>query len=165
MGLLVRKTLCAFAAFCMLTLGHAGTGAALADERVALVVVVARDSKIKSMSLGELRSTFDGDNPSQWRRPFNRPARTHVRIAFDKKVLGLSPHDVGRYWIDRKVRGERGAPRSLSSSLQVAKVVARFPGAIGYMRADQMPSWVKAVKIGGKSHTDAGYPLFVQVPK
>ncbi|MCP4445809.1 MAG: hypothetical protein GY811_10770 [Myxococcales bacterium] len=43
-------------------------------------------------------------------------------------------------------------------------LVARFPGAIGYMRADMMPSWVKAVPIGGKSHTDPGYPLYVRVP-
>ncbi len=152
------------AACLALSLSGTDTRAALADRRVPLVVVVARDSKIDSMSLRELRRTFDGDNPSQSRRPFNRPARTQVRVAFDKKVLGLSPSAVGRYWIDRKVRGERGAPRSLSSSRHVAKIVARFPGAIGYMRADRMPGWVKAITISGKSYTDANNPLYVLVP-
>ena len=146
----------------ILTLSHATTSAAQSSKRVALVVVVAKDSNIKSMSLRDLRRVFDGDNPSRSQRPFNRPAKTDVRMAFDKKVLGLSPGAVGRYWIDRKIRGERGAPRSLTSSLQVAKIVARFPGAIGYMRADRLPSWVKAVPISGKKHTDAGYPLFIE---
>ncbi len=164
MGILVRHMLCAFAAFCMLTLGHASASQALADKRIAVVIVVAKDSKIDSMSLSELRRTFDGDNPTRSKKPFNRPARTQVRIAFDKRVLGLSPSAVGRYWIDRKVRGERGAPRSLSSSLQVAKIVTRFPGAIGYMRADQMPDWVKAITISGTSHLSPDYPLYVQVP-
>lgn len=76
----------------------------------------------------------------------------------------LSPSAVGRYWIDRNVRGQPGAPRSQTSSLQVAKIVARFPGAIGYMRADQMPDWVKAVPISGTSHLSPEYPLYVEVP-
>lgn len=140
------------------------TGAALADRRVALVVVVAKKSNVDSISLRQLRRTYGGDNPSRAYRPFNWPARSQLRVAFDKKILGFSPSAVGRYWIDRKIRGERGAPRSLQSTLQVAKVVARFPGAIGYMRADMMPSWVKPLKVGGKSHTDADYPLYIRVP-
>jgi type IV secretory pathway TrbF-like protein len=160
----VRAAYCTLVAIFVFALAHVGTGVAHADKRVPLAVVVAKDSKIDSMSLSELRRTFDGDNPARSRRPFNRLARTQVRIAFDKKVLGLSPSSVGRYWIDRKVRGQRGAPQSLTSSPQVAKVVARFPGAIGYMRAEKMPDWVKAVTISRKSHLDSDYPLYVEVP-
>ncbi len=137
---------------------------ATAERRVAVVVVVSKESKVESMSLKDLKRIFDGDNPSRTYRPFNWPARSQLRVAFDKKVLGLSPSAVGRYWIDRKVRGQRGAPRSLASSMQVAKVVARFPGAIGYMRADMLPAWVKPIKVSGKSHSDADYPIFIRVP-
>lgn len=160
----MRGTGCFGLVFAIIATSISLTGAALADRRVALVVVVAKESKVDSISLRQLRRIYNGDNPSRAHRPFNCPARSQVRVAFDKKVLGLSPSAIGRYWIDRKIRGERGAPRSLQSSLQVAKIVARFPGAIGYMRADTMPSWVKPLKVAGKSYTDENYPLYIRVP-
>ncbi len=160
----MRRLLCICTMLAVIGTTLSNSGAAMADRRVPVVIVVAKASKLESVTLRDLRRMFDGDNPSRTRRPFNWPARSQVRVAFDKKVLGLSPSAVGRYWIDRKVRGQRGAPRSLASSMQVAKVVARFPGAIGYMRADMMPSWVKPLKLGGKSFTDSDYPLFIRVP-
>jgi hypothetical protein len=62
-----------------------------------------------------------------------------------KELLGMSPDEVGRYWIDRKVRGQSAAPRSLPSAAHVAKVAAKFPGAIGYLPADQLTSDIQAV--------------------
>jgi hypothetical protein len=124
----------------------------------ALVVVVARDSKVRSLSRAELRRCFTGSTvvvANVRVIPFNFPAGTPERVAFDHAVLGMSPEQVGRYWVDRKIRGESGAPRSLPSPLHVTKVVAKFAGAISYLPADQLTDDVVAVAIDGL----APYPI------
>jgi hypothetical protein len=92
--------------------------------------------------------------------PFNAEPKTATRAGFDRGVLGMSPDEVGRYWVDRKVRGQSGAPRSLPSVMHVQKVVAKFPNAISYLPADQLPADVQAVKLDGVAYTDGGYALF-----
>jgi hypothetical protein len=71
----------------------------------------------------------------------------------------MTPDDVGRFWIDRKIRGQSGAPRALPSPLHVAKVVAKFPGAIGYLAVDQLTPDVQPVAVDGVPYTAAGYPI------
>ena len=71
----------------------------------------------------------------------------------------MSPDEVGRYWVDRKVRGQSGAPRSLPSPAHIAKVVAKFPHAIGYLPADQLTGDVQAVMVDGVSYTDTRYTI------
>jgi len=100
-----------------------------------------------------------GDKPLT---PFNASPNSPDRIGFDKAVLGMSPDEVGRFWVDRKVRGQSGAPRSLPSPAHVAKVAAKFPGAIGYLPADQMTSDIQAVAVDGVAYTDARYNIVTQ---
>ena len=137
-------------------------GSAAADGK-KLVVVVAKGSQVTNISRSDLKREFlaetvfgDDDTPLV---PFNAAPGTPERIGFDRRVLGMSPDEVGRYWVDRKVRGEKGAPRSLPSLAHIAKVVAKFPHAIGYLPADQLTGDVQAVKVDGVSYTDARYPL------
>ena len=49
--------------------------------------------------------------------------------------------------------------RALPSSAYVLKVVAKFPGAIGYLPAGQVTSAVKVIAIDGLLPSSAGYPL------
>ena len=72
----------------------------------------------------------------------------------------MSPDEVGRYWVDRKVRGQSGAPRSLPSVTYVQKVVAKFPNAISYLPVDQLTADVQPVKLDGTAYTDSNYSLF-----
>ena len=94
--------------------------------------------------------------------PFNAQPKTAERTGFDRGVLGMSPDEVGRYWVDRKVRGQSGAPRSLPSVMHVQKVVAKFPNAISYLPADQLTADVQPMKIDGTAYTDASYALFTE---
>jgi hypothetical protein len=125
-----------------------------------LVVVVARGSSLTNISRSDLRRCFLSEPVSSDGKvlvPFNASANSPDRIGFDRAVLGMSPDEVGRFWVDRKVRGQSGAPRSLPSPAHVAKVAAKFPNAIGYLPADQLTSDIQPVAIDGVAYTDARY--------
>jgi hypothetical protein len=137
-------------------------GRALADHK-KLVVVVAKGSTVTSISKSDLKHCFMGEATSTDGKPlvpFNAEPKTPERAGFDRGVLGMSPDEVGRYWVDRKVRGQASAPRSLPSVMHVQKVVAKFPNAISYLPVDQITADVQPVKIDGMAFTDAGYSLF-----
>lgn len=130
-----------------------------------LVVVVAKGSSVTNVSRSDLKRCFTGETVSAGDRPlvpFNAAPNTPERSGFDKAVLGMSPDEVGRFWVDRKVRGQSAAPRSLPSSAHIAKVAAKFPGAIGYLPADQMTSDIQAVAIDGVPYTDPRYDIVTQ---
>ncbi|HEY4180337.1 MAG TPA: hypothetical protein VGM90_26020 [Kofleriaceae bacterium] len=136
-------------------------GSARADG-TKLVIVVAKGSKLTSISRSDLKRCFLGESIESNDKPlvpFNTDPSTPTRTGFDKGVLGMSPDEVGRFWVDRKVRGQSGAPRSLPSVGHVAKVVAKFPNAIGYLPEDQLTADVQPVSLDGVSYKDANYPL------
>lgn len=136
-------------------------GSADADTK-KLVVVVAKGSPMTNISHGDLKRCFTGESVSSGGRtlvPFNAAASTSERIGFDKAVLGMSPEEMGRFWVDRKVRGQSAAPRSLPSAAHVAKVAAKFPNAIAYLTEDQLTSDIQAVSVDGVAYTEARYDI------
>jgi hypothetical protein len=148
-----------YLAICILAVVLALTGSAYADGK-KLVIVVAKGSSVTNLSRDDLKRCFLGESVSAGGKnlvPFNAAAGTPERSGFDKAVLGMTPDEVGRFWVDRKVRGQSAAPRSLPSAAHMAKVAAKFPGAIGYLPADQMTSDIQAVSIDGVAYTDASY--------
>ena len=64
----------------------------------------------------------------------NHPPKTVDRVGFDQVVLGMDPETVGRFWIDRKIRGGSGPPRTVESLATLRRVVEKLPGALGYLR-------------------------------
>jgi hypothetical protein len=129
-----------------------------------LVVVVAKGSSLTSISRGDLKRCFLGESVSSDGKPlvpFNAATGTPERTGFDKAVLGMSPDEVGRMWVDRKVRGQGGAPRSLPSAAHIAKVAAKFPGAIAYLPEDQLTSDIQPVQVDGVPYTDGRYTIVV----
>jgi opacity protein-like surface antigen len=140
------------------------TSAASAEHK-KLVVVVVKGSGITNISKSDLKRCFLGDPVSGGGKtlvPFNAEARTAERSGFDQAVLGMSPDETGRFWVDRKVRGQSGAPRSLPTVLHVAKVVAKFPGAIGYVPADALTPDLQPVSIDGVAYTATSYSLVTE---
>jgi hypothetical protein len=91
--------------------------------------------------------------------PFNYAPESPLRRSFDLLALGMSTGEVGRYWIDRRIRGQGLAPRTVPSPAMARAVVARLPGAISYITSKELDTTVRAVSIDGKSHTDRDYPL------
>jgi hypothetical protein len=151
--------------FLIIVLVAAGLGlrdhAAFAEGR-KLVVVVAKGSPLTNISRTELKRCFTGQTVTADGKtlyPFNAAPQSPDRVGFDRAVLSMSPEEVGRFWVDRKVRGQGGPPRSLPSAAHMAKVAAKFPGAIGYLSADQLTSDIQAVTVDGIPYTDGQYNI------
>jgi len=128
-----------------------------------LAVVVAKPSAVQDLSLAELRRIFtnegDSDGSGQRYLPFNHPPHTTDRVGFDHLVLGMSADEVSQFWIERKIRGLPGPPRSVDSLSLLLRLIARLPGGIGYARPAQLTSDVRAVRVNGKLPNEADYPL------
>ena len=139
-----------------------GSGAHAVPPAGKLAVIVAKDSPVKNLTRDELKRIFLSDAVIVAGRklvPFNFAPGTPPRKGFDKTLLGMSEDVMQRFWIDRKVRGQPGAPRGLPSSLVVIGVTAKFPGAIAYLPARDLTTEVQAVTIDGVPHTSPTYPI------
>jgi hypothetical protein len=150
-------------AFVLLLLLPNAERIARASDRVVLAVVVAKSSSVQDVSLSELKRIFtnEGDSDSSGQRyvPFNHPPHTTDRVAFDKIVLGMSPDEVSQFWIDRRIRGLSGPPRSVDSLSLLLRLIGRLPGAVSYARPAQLTGDVRAVRVNGKLPGDPDYPL------
>jgi len=134
-----------------------------AGADVTLAVVVGPTSKLTDLGMADLRRIFTSErvtDPSGNKLiPLNHPPKTVDRSGFDRTVLGMSPDEVGRYWVDRRIRGGSGPPRTVESISTLRRVVQNVPGAIGYLRPSQLSAEVKPVQIDGKLPGEAGYPV------
>jgi hypothetical protein len=130
---------------------------------VALAVIVAPGSKLTNISAADLRRVFQSErltDPEGNRLiALNHPPKTVDRVGFDKAVLGMDAERVGQFWIDRKIRGGSGPPRTVESLTTLRRVVEKLPGAIGYIRLGQLSNEVRAIKVDGKLPEDADYPV------
>ncbi|HVY27256.1 MAG TPA: hypothetical protein VHB79_11935 [Polyangiaceae bacterium] len=134
-----------------------------AGNDVALAVIVAPTSKLTNISMADLRRIFQSerqtDPDGNKLIALNHPPKTVDRVGFDQVVLGMDAEAVGRFWIDRKIRGGSGPPRSVESLATLRRVVEKLPGAIGYIRPAQLSNEVRAVRVDGKLPEDPGYPV------
>ena len=130
-----------------------------------LAVVAAKDSGLDGFTMHQLKRLYLGDDvhgPSGKIIALNREPKGAERVGFDRSVLEMSPEAVSRYWIDRKIRGQSAAPRAIEPAPILQKVVARLPGAIGYVRAHEVTADVKVLPIDGKKPGDPGYAILAE---
>jgi hypothetical protein len=140
-----------------------GSSAAAAEPR-RLVIVVAKTSPVTNISRQDLQRLYLGEPivvASVRLVPFNALPNSRDRDDFDRVELSMSPEEAGRFWIDRKVRGQGTAPRALPP-VHVANVVAKFPGAISYMPVDKLTSDIKPITVDGIAYDEDRYPLVVR---
>jgi hypothetical protein len=71
----------------------------------------------------------------------------------------MSADEVSQFWIERRIRGLPGPPRSVDSLSLLLRLIARLPGGIGYARPSQLAGDVRAIRVNGKLPNEAGYPL------
>jgi hypothetical protein len=135
-----------------------------AQGQVSIAVVAAKTSPIQQLSQFELKKLYLGANindPSGERIiAFNQAPNSPDRVAFENKVLGMTPEEVARYWIDRKIRGEGGAPKAVPSVELLQRVVSKMEHSVAYVRLDQIRPEVRIVAIDGAVPGDPAYRLF-----
>jgi ABC-type phosphate transport system substrate-binding protein len=134
-----------------------------AGNDIALAIIVSPESKLTNLSVADLRRVFQSErltDPDGVKLiALNHPPKTVDRVGFDQTVLGMDPEAVGRFWIDRKIRGGSGPPRTVESLATLRRVVEKLPGAIGYIRPAQLSNEVRAIRVDGKLPEDSGYPV------
>jgi ABC-type phosphate transport system substrate-binding protein len=127
-----------------------------------LVLVVAKSNPVGNVTRAELNRIFSGDAiriDGEPVVPFALASNRPERQAFDQVVLGMSPEEANKYWIDRRIRGQGNPPKSAPSPEVMSKVIASFPAAMGYLPASALTPGLKPVAIDGKAYTDRGYLL------
>ena len=127
-----------------------------------LVVVVGRSSPIDGVSLGLLRRVFLSqpvDEKGLRLVPFNAPPLAPERVLFDRKVLRMSPDEAARHWVDQRIRGNPGPPRTIAGAKLLKQVVSRLPGAISYLSPDDLDETLKAISVGGYDWNHKDYPI------
>jgi ABC-type phosphate transport system substrate-binding protein len=113
------------------------------------IVVVINPANGEAPSLSDIAAIFTTRRQT-WKNgerivPFNFPPRHEVRAAFDQAALGMDADTVARYWIDRKIRGGNPPPKQVNNGQLIVRLVAKMPGAIGYVPRDLASSAVKVV--------------------
>jgi ABC-type phosphate transport system substrate-binding protein len=131
-----------------LTLASAGAlSQAATDEELA--VIVSAKNPVNSLSRDQLEALF---TLSRQRWPhgdtvivLNLEAGTSARVQFDRVVLGMTPDEAARYWIDRRIRGRGNPPTKAPNAATLLKAVAALGGAVGYVPKSQLGPGVKVV--------------------
>jgi hypothetical protein len=137
--------------------------AARAADPDALAVVVAKNSPIVALSQYELKRLYLGslitDSSGQRIIAFHQAVNAPDRVRFEERVLGMSPDELARYWIDRKIRGQGGAPKAVSPVDLLQKVVSKMEHSVAYVRVANVGPDVRAISIDGLLPTDGAYGL------
>jgi len=133
-----------------------------------IAIVVDRNNPVSNVSLAELREMFFGDR--QW-WGHNRPIAlvTMARGSAEREtvlraIYKMDEKAFEKYFFFEVYRGEMpNGPTRLTTASEVKKFVSRKQGALGYMRASDVDSSVKVLRIEGLSPDDDGYPLRLRV--
>jgi ABC-type phosphate transport system substrate-binding protein len=109
---------------------HAGT---------EIAVVVNKSSAVSNLNKAQLSAIYRAKTTEfpngATVTALNLPQDNPIRHDFDKAVLGMSPDEVKRFWIDAKIRSGSVPPKRLGSAAAIAKQVAADPQALGYLPA------------------------------
>jgi hypothetical protein len=90
------------------------------------------------------------------------------RAAMLHDICQMSENEFNNHFLHGLFTGEvLVSPKTLATPVGVRKFVYNVPGAIGYVRASDVDSSVKVIRVDERSPTDKGYPLHIppQPPK
>ena len=159
---------CAFAvaAFAVLRWTPQVHVAAARPKQESLAIIVNRSNPIEELSMAELRTVFLAER-SHW--PNGRritlvmmePGRPE-RDTMLREVCHMSESDYRRRILQGLFTGEvLVSPKTLATAVGVRKFVFNVPGAIGYLRPEDVDDSVKVIRIDGHLPSDADYSLSV----
>jgi ABC-type phosphate transport system substrate-binding protein len=135
-----------------------------------LAIVVNRANPVNNLSFSELRKVFLGRR-SHWpngRRiavamlNYGQPERETVL----KDIYEMDENGFRNYFLRGMFRGEVFvSPKTLASPTIVKKFVFNAPGAIGYLRANEVDTSVKVLRIDGHLPEDKDYVLQIDAAR
>jgi ABC-type phosphate transport system substrate-binding protein len=114
-----------------------------------IAVIVNRSNGVAAMSRSQLGAIFKAKSsqfPGGARAtPVNLPPESPTRRAFDSAVLGLSPDEVERFWVDSKIRSGVGSPPKLPGPAALVRFVSANESGIGYVPSSEVSDAVRVV--------------------
>lgn len=141
----------------------AGAMAAPAAEP-SVAIVVNQSNPVENLPMPELRKIFLGER-SHW--PNGRritlvmmdPAQPE-RKAILREIYGMNEKDLNQHFVQGVFTGAISAsPKTMATPSEVLKFVFNVPGAIGYLRAEEVDRSVKIVRVDGRLPEDKEYTL------
>ena len=120
----------------------------------SLVVIVNTQNPVNELSATDLRRILLGET-TRWpdgRRitVAMRESDQAERDAMLRLICNMSDQDFTRYLLHATFRGElQTSPKVLETATGVRRFVFNVPGAIGYVRSDEVDASVKTVRITG----------------
>lgn len=141
------------------------SSAAPARAAVELAIIVNKSNPNDNLSFAELREYFMAER-GNWpggagkvrvvmREPGEGEREAVLRLVYDMDEKGFNS-----YFLGKKFRGEvLEEPRLRASTPDMIKTVANLPGAIGYVRSEEVDATVKVLRIDGLAPGDAGYRI------
>ncbi|HEX8922002.1 MAG TPA: hypothetical protein VF766_11025 [Pyrinomonadaceae bacterium] len=132
---------------------------------VELAIIVNKSNPNDNLSFSELREYFLAER-NNWssgggkvRVVMLEPGEPE-REAVLHLIYDMSEKDFNSYFLGKKFRGEiQEEPRLRSSTPDMIKTISNLPGAIGYVRADEIDASVKVLRVDGLAPGDAGYRI------
>ncbi len=115
-------------------------------------IIVNSENPLTSLTQDEISSLFLKktklwSNGTQVRF-FDRNDESAVRGFFLKNLIKRTVRDVELYWIGQKLYTGNSAPLQVSSDYMMASMVAKFPGAIGYVSSEfESAKGVKIIEV------------------
>jgi ABC-type phosphate transport system substrate-binding protein len=134
------------------------------NPQQTLAIIVNKSNPVDNLPFDELRKIFLGQR-SRWANGHRiavvmlergQPERQTIL----REVYRMSENDYNRHLLKGLFTGDVFvAPKTLSSPLVLRKFVFNAPGAIGYLRAADVDSSVKVVRVDGLLPADSEYRL------
>ncbi|HNY31014.1 MAG TPA: hypothetical protein PKO15_09005 [Fibrobacteria bacterium] len=113
-------------------------------------VVTSPSSPIATISKGDLKRVFTGKKSNLdgvKAVPFMLAESNPAAVSFLKDVLGMSPEEYKKFWMDAQVKGEGTAPALQKTSAAAILVSADIPGAIAVVEKSAVKGSVKEIAV------------------
>ncbi|MCH7754283.1 substrate-binding domain-containing protein [candidate division KSB1 bacterium] len=131
-----------------------------------IAVVVNRDHPSESIKISKLNRIFLGEI-IKWENEsitlVDHKHKSKTTKTFFNRVCGLSQSKVRLKWLGKMLNGDfQTLPVKLASDAEILKFVSENPGAIGFVKSQnlgRLHKLVKVIKIDGKPIDDPKYPI------
>ena len=136
------------------------------SEDVALAIVVNKNNPVENISSNELRHLLLAEQRT-WANGRRvtivmRPPGQSERVTLLKTICRMTDSDYTKYFMQAQFTGDlQTSPKLLATALGMRKFVFNVPGAIGYLRADEVDDTVKVIRLDNRLPGEAGYKLKV----
>lgn len=134
-------------------------------SQMELAIIVNKSNPNDNLSFSELREYFMAER-NNWAsgagkvRVIMREPGGAEREAVLRLIYDMNEKDFNSYFLGKKFRGEiLEEPRLRTSTPDMIKTISNVPGAIGYVRADEVDASVKVIRVDGLAPGDAGYRI------